>query len=258
MTRGAWIALLAVSSAYGDKLTPQDRIEITRGMTAEFATAKAPIPRSKRPLEYLSTGSWDKAKWDSLMKELGPAARVGDLIQVTKVTIEDDRLVLEINGGGGSGKKWYQRVEVGMGTSTTPVSQSGTNAPGGTVIALKFEGKTPALKAAEIKKMLAPILDFDRRSATESYVENLPEPVKAAIKEKRAVEGMDRDQVILALGKPENKVRESKDGMDYEDWIYGKPPGKITFVTFNENKVIKVKETYAGLGGSVAPPLPPR
>jgi hypothetical protein len=36
------------------------------------------------------------------------------------------------------------------------------------------------------------------------------------------------------------------------------PPGKITFVTFAGSKVIQVKDTYAGLGGSVAEPLPPR
>ena len=38
----------------------------------------------------------------------------------------------------------------------------------------------------------------------------------------------------------------TKDGVETEDWIYGKPPGKITFVTFAGSKVIAVKETYAG------------
>ena len=59
---------------------------------------------------------------------------------------------------------------------------------------------------------------------------------------------MDRDQVLLAVGHPVHKSRETKDGMELEDWVYGTPPGKITFVTFNGNKVIKVKEAFAGLG----------
>jgi outer membrane protein assembly factor BamE (lipoprotein component of BamABCDE complex) len=59
---------------------------------------------------------------------------------------------------------------------------------------------------------------------------------------------MDRDQVLLALGRPVRKVRETTDGEETEDWIYGNPPGKIVFVTFKDNKVIKVKEAYAGLG----------
>ena len=67
-----------------------------------------------------------------------------------------------------------------------------------------------------------------------------------------------RDQVLLAMGHPDHKSREVKDGMELEDWIFGQPPGKITFVTFNGSKVIKVKEEYAGLGTQVADPKVPR
>ena len=112
------------------------------------------------------------------------------------------------------------------------------------------------MQRQDVKKILAPIFDFEKRSATELYTETLPPEVQEAIKEKRAREGMNRDQVLLALGRPENKIRESKDGMDTEDWIFGRPPGKITFVTFHNNKVVKVKETYAGLGAEAAAPLP--
>jgi outer membrane protein assembly factor BamE (lipoprotein component of BamABCDE complex) len=73
-----------------------------------------------------------------------------------------------------------------------------------------------------------------------------------AIAEKKPIEGMDRDQVLLAMGRPLRKSRESKDGVDYEDWIYGQPPGRVTFVTFSGPKVVKIKETYAGLGGTIA------
>ena len=44
--------------------------------------------------------------------------------------------------------------------------------------------------------MLAPILDFEKRSATEQAIESLPPEIQTAVKEKRAIEGMDRDQVI--------------------------------------------------------------
>jgi hypothetical protein len=81
-------------------------------------------------------------------------------------------------------------------------------------------------------------------------MDTLPAPVKQAITDKKAIEGMDRDQVLLAMGMPRRKVRETKDGIDTEDWIYGEPPGRITFVTFTGAKVSKVRESYAGLGGS--------
>ncbi len=66
---------------------------------------------------------------------------------------------------------------------------------------------------------------------------------------------MDRDEVFLALGRHERKLRETKDGVDSEDWIFGRPPGKMVFVTFEGSKVVKVKETYAGLGAEAAAPL---
>ena len=65
---------------------------------------------------------------------------------------------------------------------------------------------------------------------------------------------MDREMVVLALGVPRYKQRETKEGVELEDWIYGTPPGRITFVTFAGSKVIKVKEAYAGLGADAAGP----
>jgi len=55
----------------------------------------------------------------------------------------------------------------------------------------------------------------------------------------------------MALGQPNHKERENKDGNDLEDWVFGQPPGKIVFVTFSNEKVVKVKEDFAGLGTDV-------
>ena len=66
------------------------------------------------------------------------------------------------------------------------------------------------------------------------------------------VVGMDREQVLLAVGPPRSKSRETKEDVDYEDWIYGKPPGIIRFVKFAGAKVLSVDEFYAGINGSTA------
>ena len=254
--------LVRVTPCYGadPKLTDDDKIEILRGLTAEYATVKTYLPRSKKPLEFDSNGNWDKEKWQEAGREFGPAARIGDLVQITKVGIEGDKILLEINNGMKGKGHWYDHVQVGMGGGMAPVNTNqNTNAPSGTNLALLFDKHVPPLKAAEIKKMLAPILDFEKHSATTNYVETLPAPVQEAIKQKKAIEGMDRDQVLLALGRPRHKERATdKDGTETEDWIYGQPPGIITFVTFNGSKVVKVREAYAGVGGSTSAPLPPR
>ena len=126
--------------------------------------------------------------------------------------------------------------------------------PAGTNLALDFAEGVPELDSERIKELLAPVLDFELHSATEQFIESLPEPQQAAIKEQRAIEEMDRDTVLLAMGKPDRKVRETKEGVEYEDWIYGTPPGKVTFVTFRGGKVVRVRESYGGLGGSVSNP----
>jgi hypothetical protein len=248
----AYVVLMAVPGRSADKLTTEDRVEITRGMMAEYATVKVLLPRAKKALEFNADGTYDKRAWADIAKESGPAARNGDLVQITKIDIEPDRLVLQINGGFKGGKHWYQGVQIGMGPTSnpnmSPVSTNDSNAPGGTSIVLLFHKPLEPIKAAEIKKILAPVLDFEKRTATEIYSETLPPEVQQAIKEKRAREGMTREQVFLALGRPEHKSRETVDGIELEDWVFGVPPGRITFVTFKGDKAVKVKEEYAGLG----------
>lgn len=248
-----------VSFAAGKQLTWQDKVEIVRGLQAEYATAKVLIPRSKKPLEFDSSGTYDKKAWTSVAKESGPAARTGDTIQITKISIETDRLVLELNHGFKGGRKWYDGVNVGMGPSmdpaTVPISRGDSNAPGGTSIVILFHKELEPIKAAEIKKMLAPVMDFEKHSVTDIYSETLPPEMQKAIKEKRALVGMNHEQVLMAMGRPQHKSREpDADGNELEDWVFGVPPGRITFVTFNGDKVIKVKEDYAGLGNVASPP----
>ncbi len=237
------------------KLTFDDEVELVRGLSAEYAKAKTYLPRSKKPIEFNADGTWDKQAWLNAGEKLGAAARVGDQIQITKVTLENDKIVLEINGGIKSGRHWYDNVQVGMGGATNPVSNGQSNAAAGTYIEVLFHKPLEPMKAADVKKMLSPIFDFDKHSATEVYAATLPPEIKAAIAEKRAQPGMDRDQVVMAMGRPVRKMRETIDDVESEDWIYGTPPGKITFVTFNGNKCVKVKETYAGLGAEAAAPL---
>jgi hypothetical protein len=250
----AALGILTLAPALGaaDKLTWQDRVELDRGLYFEYANVKVLLPRSRKPLEFNADGTWDKTAWAAVAKQTGAAAREGDLVQITKVTIGSDRLVLDINGGFEGGRHWYSNAQVGGGPSSNPsmapISSGDSNAKSGTYLVVLFHKPLEPMKASEVKKMLAPVLDFDKHSATEIYAETLTPVVQTAIKEKRALEGMTRDQVVMALGRPVHKSRETTDGVELEDWVYGLPPGRITFVTFKGDKVVKVKEEYAGLG----------
>jgi len=251
-------AVCAVQAA-AEKLTEQDRIALVRGLSFEYAKAKVPLPRSKQALAIDRQGAYDKNVWVEAGRQFGPAARVGDTVQITTIDIQEDRIVFAINGGFYAGKtRWYHHIQMGAGGASAPIAKPDSNAKAGTSIALTFGAPVPALKPEEIKKMLSTVLDFEQRSATQTFMESLPPEMQQAVKDKRVIVGMNRDEVLAAVGRPLRKVRDQKDGEETEDWIYGVAPGKITFVTFKDGKVIKVREDYAGLGTEAPALEPPR
>ena len=79
------IAVLTALPALAQKLVFEDRVEITRGLMAEYGAVKVLLPHSKKALEFDSNGTFDKKAWAAIAKESGPAARVGDTVQITKV-----------------------------------------------------------------------------------------------------------------------------------------------------------------------------
>ena len=75
------------------------------------------------------------------------------------------------------------------------------------------------------------------------WASTLPPKVQEAIAEKRPDVGMDREEILAAMGRPDRKVRErDADGNDTEDWIYGHPPAKTIFVRFSGDKVIQIDQ----------------
>jgi len=254
---GVFLAAATVgTSLHGDtkKLSEDQRVELLRGLSSEYATAKIILPNSRKALPFEENGTFDKKTWEAALRKDGPAARAGDTVQITKVEVDDDAITLQVNNGLKKQGSWKDRVQISLG-GVTPVQtqpQASSLPHSGTAIVIKFKDSIGDITSAQLKKMLAPVLDFEKHSASENYLDTLPPETQQAIKEKKAIEGMDQDAVILALGRPLRKTRETKDDVEQETWQYGEPPGRVTFVTFAGPKVIRVRDTYAQMGGSVA------
>jgi hypothetical protein len=249
------VAFLGEISLHGDtrKLSQDQRVELVRGLSAEFAAAKIILPNSRQALPFAENGTWDKKKWEEVARKDGTAARPGDKVQVTKVVVDDDAITLQLNDGLKTKGSWRDRVQVSLGGVTPAQSNPGSNQPhNGTAIVIKFKDSIGDITSAQVKKLLAPVLDFEKHSASENYLDTLPPETQQAIKQKKAIEGIDQEAVILALGRPLRKTRETKDDSEQETWQYGEPPGRVIFVTFAGSKVIGVRDTYAQMGGSVA------
>ena len=241
------------AQAKTERLTAAQRAELIRNLNAEFGTAKVQIPRSKKPLHLRPTGQYDREQWSHAMTKFGPAARLGDLVQITAIQFGGKKLVFEINHGISGGRRWWHRIQVSGASSqgTTLGATQHTHAPGGTKLALVFPTTVPVKTAAEFKEMLKPVLDFNRRTATELYLDTIDPKYREAIENKEVIEGMDKEMVLLAKGRPWKKLRDFKDGIETEDWIYGEPPGEMEFVTFLDGSVIRVKDSHAAIGGWV-------
>ena len=259
-----WLTGVAVGGALSaselpsdEPLTPENRLAIFRGLAFEYATARQPLPACKKreeALEVTSTGVVNEDKLRQSLANRAAAVHTGEVVQITAVRFNRDSILLEINGGKKK-QKWYQRIQIEAGsspagggppvqTSSSPPPAPGSEPPRpspGSWILLTFPQVVPNITLKEVKQMLAPVLHFSQRSAAVPWIETIPEEFRQAIKEKKAVVGMNREMVLAALGRPDRKVRENKQGQETEDWIYGHPP-LVTFVSFADDKVVEVKE----------------
>lgn len=242
------VAALAVSTAvlpphlWAKKDAERDaHIALIRGLAQEVGVSKVALPRGKKGVSIDAQGKIDQAKSDAEMRANGVAIRPGMPIQITKIRFKSDSLILDINGGGKSGKKWYQRIEIGMGTTTAPITSQPPVLAYGSFITVAYAEKDKPPTVAQVKQLLGGVIDFERRSPTTLYSPQVPPQIKEAIKKHQVIVGMDRDAVLSSKGAPDRKVREVRDGVEQEDWIYGLPP-HVLFVTFDGDTVVKVQQ----------------
>jgi hypothetical protein len=129
------------------------------------------------------------------------------------------------------------------GPDQTSQSYAQQQLPGATLV-MDYPHGVPDMSPDDLKRDLSVMLDFsNQRSATVNWIDTLAPQFQEAIKDERAIVGMDSEMVLAAMGRPEHKVRErDPEGNDTEDWIYGTPPSKTTFVTFLGDTVIRVKQ----------------
>ncbi len=236
-------------------LQEQTKLDLIRYVSGEFAKATRNLPAGKEGFLLYVGKPLSPELLERAVATHGAAVHVGDAAQITKLEFRDHSIVVDVNGGGRGKKRWRDRIQIGMGgsiptartTTTTPEQESGPPGmqPGmGSTIFLEFTKPVPDLTPDELKQLLSPFLDFAKqRSASVQWFDTLPPEMKKAIQERRASVGMDREEVVAAIGKPEHKVRErDSDGNEIEDWIYGQPPSKTIFIRFMGDRVTSIRQ----------------
>lgn len=233
------------ASSKQSPLQPQSRLEIVRYVSGEFAKARQPIPSGKKGFKIEVGKKIDQRDLRAALHGHQAAANIGDTVQVTSVEFRAKEIVIAINGGGKSHFNIRDHIQIGVngGGAPIPGEMPQQQTLGGTLI-LDYGRDVPDMSADDVMTDLQAFLDFSKEhSGAVNWIDTLPPQFKQAITDHEALEGMNHEMVLAALGRPERKVRErDPDGTETEDWIYGTPPARTTFVTFTGDKVIRVKQ----------------
>jgi hypothetical protein len=225
-------------------LQPMSRLSLVRFVDGEIVQVVRPIPAGKKGFHLKAGVPLNDNALRMAVTSAGAAINPGDRAQITDLDFKDKEIIVDINGGGKGKTRLRDRIhlEVGGVPSVSTAPETAVNTTAGATIYLDFDKPLPEMNAEDLEKLLSSVLDFSKRhSAAVQWVDTLPPDIQKAIQEKQPIVGMDHDMVLAAMGRPDRKIREKgPDGNEVEDWVYGQPPEKTIFVSFEGDKVTKV------------------
>lgn len=249
------VLVTLVASAYSSDpkntvppMSKETRMDLIRAFNSELVYIRSPFPMGKKGLT-LHDGQVTPSgqELQQMIAMWGPAVKPGDQARISDITIKDNRIHFEINGGPVRKQKWYQHITIVGATSEVPLAPSDSEAnPRGSYVDLVFDHYVPDLGPRQLKDLLRPVFDFDSKSPVDAYLETVPPKVKDAIKNHRVLVGMSHEMVIYSKGRPPKKEREKDGDTEYEEWIYGEPPQDVDFVRFVGDEVVRVETMKVG------------
>ncbi|MGH9732210.1 MAG: hypothetical protein ACRD4A_10945, partial [Candidatus Acidiferrales bacterium] len=197
-----FLAIVQATTGKKQPLEQESKIALIRYVDGEFARVVQSIPSLKQGFRYKVGQAIDaKNLRQALMR--GAAANPGDQVQISSIEFRSNSIVIAINGGTKRHWNWRQHVQIGVGPAspTTSMPTSGGPAQTGAVLILDFGHTVPDVSPDELKHDLSPFLDFaGERSSAVNWVDTLPPQFQQAIKDHRAIVGMNHDMVLAAMG----------------------------------------------------------
>ena len=220
-------------------MTATTREQMIRAFQSEQGFAVRPLPLGKRGLGLHANGMLSptgSAYVEELQKD-GISVKPGDRVIITKFEIRPDRIIFEFNGGPYKHHRFLQHIQLG----DVPLAQDDGELPIGSRFTLLFNHFVPEMNAAQLRALIAPILDFSLKTPDEAFADTLPPKLKTAVLDHQVLVGMNREMVLHAVGRPDKKDREMDGQLPIDIWIYGTPPREVQFVRFNGNRVIRLE-----------------
>jgi len=229
-------------------LDAKTRLELIRVLQSEQGFAMQPFPRGHKGLTLEANGNLKPVGegYLDMVTQFGLSAKPGDAVVLTDIKFDHNKIILQLNGGPDLRHRFLRHVQLGTGTSMTPMVQDDGSEATGARLTLEFKSSVPALTGSQVKALLSPLISFDVKTPIQAFTDTLPPKLKEAILNHDVWVGMSTDMVLFAKGAPERKVREVEGQIPFEEWIYGDPPKPVEFVRINGNRVIRVEIAKVG------------
>ena len=175
-----------------------------------------PIPSGKKGFRIEVGKKLDEADLRNALHGKPPAAVPGDTVQITSVEFHPKAIIIEINGGGKGHFNLRDHLQIGVGgpgsPSATPPEVAQSQTIGATLI-LDFGRNVPDMSADDVMTDLQAFLDFSKEhSGAVNWIDTLPPQFKQAITDHEALEGMNHEMVLAALGRPGTQSPRARPG----------------------------------------------
>ena len=146
-------------------ITERGRRELVRDLEAEQGFAHRALPLGDS-LVLMANGNLQPGgdAYKQMLYKKGTSASPGDRVAITTVTVKEDRIIFDLNGGPYLKHRWLRHIDL---NDTPMVADDGAQVTGCRVTLL-FEGGLPDISAPEVKALLDPIIDFGVKSGAEA------------------------------------------------------------------------------------------
>src|ERR1051326_9309905 len=96
------------------------KFELLRTVLADQAAARIDMPFGGNGVEFAEDGQVNKEKLDKEMKKNGQSIATGKIVTITEMSFSDNKVELELDGGGKNKRKVCDHIQVGIGRGGGP------------------------------------------------------------------------------------------------------------------------------------------
>src|SRR5215467_14188760 len=114
----ALLLCLYLSLPLPAQISRDAKFEILRTVIADQASARIAMPFGDDGIELSENGDINKEKLEKDMKKNGQSIQAGKVVTVTEIAFDDNRIEIELDGGGKNKKSFVDRIQIGIGNGT--------------------------------------------------------------------------------------------------------------------------------------------